>query len=47
MEMNNEEEREFNRWLGSIQFVDEDSNILPIVLTVDESLDPEFDRGED
>jgi len=40
-----EEEKEFNDWLNSIEFVNEDGSISPAVLTDDESEDPEGDRG--
>lgn len=38
------EEKEFNAWLASIRFVDSDNKLLPVVLTDDESGDPEGDR---
>ena len=37
-------EREFNDWMESIVFVDKDWNPLPVILTEDESDDPENDR---
>ena len=36
----------FNLWLNSIEFIDEDGEIVPHKLTKDESDDPEGDRGE-
>ena len=39
-------EQEFNEWLRSIEFVDENNIPLPVVLTEDRSDDPEDDRGE-
>jgi hypothetical protein len=41
-----EKEQEFNEWLESIEFVDENNISLPAVLTEDGSDDPEGDRGE-
>lgn len=40
-------EKEFTEWMDGIQFVDKDMNIVPKVLTPDESEDPENDRGEE
>lgn len=37
---------EFNDWLDSIVFVDEEGVPLPVVLEPDESPDPEGDREE-
>ena len=37
-------EKEFNDWLESIVFVDKDGRPLPVILTDDESDDPEGDR---
>lgn len=37
-------EREFNDWMESIVFIDKDWNPLPVILTEDESDDPENDR---
>ena len=37
-------EKEFRDWLESITFVDKDWKPLPVVLTDDESDDPEGDR---
>jgi hypothetical protein len=39
-------EEEFIKWMESITFVDKDGKPLPVVLTDDESDDPENDRGE-
>lgn len=39
-------EKEFNEWLDSIEFIDEQGAIIPAVLEKDESDDPEKDRGE-
>ena len=43
--MDKKSEEEFNNWLESIEFVDEDGNIIAPELTEDESDDPEGDRG--
>jgi hypothetical protein len=43
--MSKEEEKEFNEWLESIEFIKEDGAPSPHVLTKDESSDPEGDRG--
>ncbi len=40
-----EEELDFNAWLASIEFVDDESKLMPTVLTDDESEDPEGDRS--
>ncbi len=45
IEPRSEEEKEFNAWLASIRFVDKDSKLMPVVLTDDESDDPEGDRS--
>jgi hypothetical protein len=37
-------EKEFNEWMESITFVDEDDNVLPVELTDDITDDPEGDR---
>ncbi len=37
-------EERFNEWLESIHYVDREGNILPVILTDDESPDPEGDR---
>lgn len=37
-------ERDFTEWVKSIQFIDEDGNISPPVLTDDKSDDPDGDR---
>ena len=37
-------EKEFNDWLESITFVDKNGKPLPVVLTEDDSDDPENDR---
>ena len=39
-------DREFNAWLNSIEFVDDEGKIVPPVLTEDESDDPEGDRED-
>ena len=39
------QERDFNDWMESIEFVDENNFLLPIILTDDISDDPEADRG--
>ena len=39
-----EGEKEFSDWLESITFVDKDGRPLPVILTDDESDDPENDR---
>ena len=38
-------EQEFNYWLDSIIFVDEEGKEIPPELTNDDSEDPEGDRG--
>jgi len=38
-------EKKFRDWLESIVFVDKDGKPLPVILTDDESDDPENDRG--
>ena len=43
--MDKKSEEEFNNWLESIEFVDDDGNIIVPELTEDESDDPEGDRG--
>jgi hypothetical protein len=40
-------DEEFNEWIESIKFVDEEGNVLPVVLTEDVSPDPENDRAEE
>lgn len=40
-------EQDFNEWLESIQFVDEEGNPLPTELTEDDSEDPDNDRDEE
>lgn len=37
-------ERDFNEWMDSIRFVDKDGNLIPSVLTKDNSEDPEGDK---
>lgn len=37
-------EKEFNDWMESISFVDEEGVVLPVKLTEDETNDPEGDR---
>ena len=44
--INEKREREFSDWLESIVFIDKDRNPLPIILTDDDSDDPENDREE-
>jgi hypothetical protein len=39
-------ENDFNEWLDSIEFVNSKGKVLPIILTKDESEDPEDDRGQ-
>ncbi len=39
-------EQDFNDWLESIEFVDSDGKIIPVVLGDDESEDFENDRVE-
>ena len=47
MEIDREkEEAEFNAWLDSIHFMDEEGNIIAPKLVEDTSYDPEYDRGE-
>ena len=41
-----ETEKDFGQWLESIVLVDAENKPLPVVLTADESSDPEDDRGE-
>lgn len=38
-------DQEFNEWLESISFVDEEGTVLPVELQEDDSEDPEGDRG--
>jgi len=38
-------EKDFIDYLNSITFVDKDGNVLPTVLSEDDSDDPENDRG--
>ena len=45
--MTTEKEKEFNDWMGSIGFADADNLPLPVILTADDSDDPENDRAED
>ena len=45
MKTEKDKEKDFNDWMSSIEFVDENNIPLPIVLTKDESDDPEGDRG--
>lgn len=40
-----EKEEKFNKWMDSIEFVDKNNIPLPVVLTKDNSEDPERDRG--
>lgn len=37
-------EKEFNEWIESISFVNDEGNVLPVELTDDETDDPEGDR---
>jgi hypothetical protein len=40
-----ESEDRFNLWLESIEFVDEEGNVIDYELEADESSDPEGDRS--
>lgn len=42
-----EKEKEFNDWMESIEFVDANNLSLPVVLTADDSDDPENDMAEE
>ena len=39
-----QKEDDFNGWLDSIEFVNDDGNVVLVVLEKDESDDPEGDR---
>lgn len=39
-----EKEKEFDEWLNSIEFIDENGNIVPPTLEPDPTPDPEGDR---
>jgi len=41
-----EAEQRFQDWLYSIEFVDENRKLIPLVLEDDDSLDPDNDRAE-
>lgn len=41
------DEKKYQAWIESIEFVDDDDKIIPPVLTDDESDDPEGDRSTD
>ena len=43
--MINGKELEFNKWLESLEFVDDAGEVMPAILTEDKSDDPEGDRG--
>lgn len=39
-----ESEKSFNGFLASVRYIDDENNVVPLVLTDDESSDPEGDR---
>jgi len=43
--MTTKKEKEFNDWMESIEFVDDDNLPLPVVLAADDSDDPEDDAA--
>ena len=47
MPIDEQKEQDFNEWLESIRFVDEQGDLLLVELTPDESEDPENDRTEE
>ena len=44
IEEEKQKEDEFNGWLDSIEFMDEQGKVIPVLLTDDVSDDPERDR---
>lgn len=46
MPIDQNKEKEFDEWLESITFVNEEGELIPAELTDDDSPDPEYDRGE-